>query len=227
MTKLTLDIIGLSAFGCDFQALGNHQSSMLDAYNTVFASTSLSVVNALFPWFTHVPTPHNRKLHAARALIRNKVVEMIELKRREAMATATATEENEWGGGEDSSTTTSTSSSTSSSGDDGGNNGKGKGGGAAAATDLLGVMLNQKGHDSEGNSISTKELSSQELVDQVMTFLVSSDGWRFWWVKSEKAIKVITFLVYDTESEKKHVLLAVLLARVVGCWLLAVIVIID
>jgi cytochrome P450 len=139
MTKLTLDIIGLTACGYDFNATGSdNQSAILSAYTTVFDSTGLSAVNFLFPWFEHVPTPFNLRLRAAKKMVRSKVAEVIEQKRRQEAEAA----------GEDDDNAQS-----------------------FEATDLLGLLIKQMGADEHGNNLSTKELSSEELTAQVMTFL--------------------------------------------------------
>jgi cytochrome P450 len=130
MTKMTLDIIGLTAFGYNFNALGDGQNEMVSAYNTVFASTGYSLINYIFSWWEKIPTSENLRVQKARDTIRSKVVKIIDEKRQECDNSDEATE-------------------------------------------LLGIMLRQTGIDENGNDISAKEVSSTELMDNVMTFLVA------------------------------------------------------
>lgn len=95
MTKMTLDIIGLTAFGYNFNALADcgEESEMIGAYNTVFANAGLSltmILSFLVPGIENLPTPANRRIAVATAVIKGKVEEIIRAKRAGASSGASS-----------------------------------------------------------------------------------------------------------------------------------------
>jgi cytochrome P450 len=85
MTKMTLDIIGLTAFGYNFDSLSANDSEIVKHYHTVFESATLSIMRILkqvFPVLEKVPTEENNKLAFALNAIKKQVKDIIEMKRK-------------------------------------------------------------------------------------------------------------------------------------------------
>mmetsp|Transcript_18105 Transcript_18105/g.39342 ORF Transcript_18105/g.39342 Transcript_18105/m.39342 type:complete len:463 (-) Transcript_18105:22-1410(-) len=121
MNKVTLDIIGITAFGFDFEAAKSEGYNKVNAaYKQVFANAGLSV-SGLVRYLSNdwIPTGAAKRTNAALAIIRETVVEIVKRKR-----------ENPGG----------------------------------VSTDLLSLVIEQTKQEA---------ISEQELVDQVMTFLVA------------------------------------------------------
>ncbi|OQR92086.1 hypothetical protein ACHHYP_04099 [Achlya hypogyna] len=81
-TQLSLDIIGLSAFGYDFGSLAGENSNTLRAYHTLSAPVSLPYVlgQILVPGFARLPLPALREAEAAKAVLFKVVDDVVEAK---------------------------------------------------------------------------------------------------------------------------------------------------
>jgi len=64
MSNLTLDIIGLAAFGYDFHAIDDLEGKSNNFYRTIMTSFGLSIFN-LIPWWRNIPTSANIELRKA------------------------------------------------------------------------------------------------------------------------------------------------------------------
>jgi cytochrome P450 len=85
LTKMTLDIIGITAFGFDFNALSPEDSEIVKHYHNVLSNAELSfstVLRMFVPIYGLLPLPSHTKAKASIGAIRRKVEEIIEKKRK-------------------------------------------------------------------------------------------------------------------------------------------------
>ncbi|EQC34485.1 hypothetical protein SDRG_07813 [Saprolegnia diclina VS20] len=78
-TKLTLDVIGVSAFGYNFESLAGSNSTTLEAYHMMNNTPSLAyfVGSLILPGFKHYPLPRLVKMKRAKAILFKVVDDVI------------------------------------------------------------------------------------------------------------------------------------------------------
>ncbi|OQR90838.1 hypothetical protein ACHHYP_05194 [Achlya hypogyna] len=90
-TKLTLDVIGVSAFGYDFKSLSGENSQTLEAYNMMNNTPSIfyAIGSQYVPGFKHLPLPRIVKRKRAQAILFKVVDDVIEQKLKSSRRSAT------------------------------------------------------------------------------------------------------------------------------------------
>ncbi|KAF8452196.1 cytochrome P450 [Boletus edulis BED1] len=94
-TRVTLDIIGLTGFNYDFDALeaSGQPNELSEAFSTLFSAsqsiTILDVLQALFPVLHHIPTVESRKLQAAQQTMTQIGKDLLMNAKATALASAT------------------------------------------------------------------------------------------------------------------------------------------
>ena len=78
LTHLTLDVIGQSAFGYNFNTVLAGESKVSEAVDVVMRGMSFKqiVYKSLIPYFEYLPTDENRRIKAAREIADNTVLEV-------------------------------------------------------------------------------------------------------------------------------------------------------
>ena len=78
LTHLTMDVIGQSAFGYNFNTVLAGESKVSEAVDVVISGMSFrqTVCKNLIPYFEYLPTNENRKIKAARETADNTVLEV-------------------------------------------------------------------------------------------------------------------------------------------------------
>ena len=81
LSHLTLDVIGQSAFGCNFNTVLAGESKVSQSVNTVIGGMSFSymVCKALIPFFELLPIGETRRIKEAREIADNTVLEVSNL----------------------------------------------------------------------------------------------------------------------------------------------------
>ena len=78
LTHLTLDVIGQSAFGYNFNTVLAGESKVSEAVDFVMRGISFKQIacKKFIPYFEYLPTNENRKIKAAREIADNTVLEV-------------------------------------------------------------------------------------------------------------------------------------------------------
>lgn len=85
LSHFTLDVIGLSGFGYDFNALSGDANTVTESVNALNIPLSLWVlVRSAIPWLNSLPFPSVAREKAARATIRETVARMVESRMKDA-----------------------------------------------------------------------------------------------------------------------------------------------
>ena len=150
-SSFTLDVIGLSAFGYEFDALEREDNDLYKAYSSLLTGlTFFRLLRFMFPVLRRLPVEANLKERRALKLVQKTVQDIVESRRkyREDAQSAEA----------------------------GDGTGAGAGAGAAAAGGakppiaglhtLLDIML-------EPNDVEEDHLTDEEIAAQVLTFMVA------------------------------------------------------
>jgi cytochrome P450 len=94
LTALTMDIIGISAFGYDFRAIHGEESELYDAYRKLMPSiTWFRVLKTLLPFLKKLPLQSNRDELKHVNLVRRRVEELVSTRKKlllEAVASGSA-----------------------------------------------------------------------------------------------------------------------------------------
>jgi len=82
LKKMTLDVLGESVFGIDFNTLGGENENPLGSYQYII-NNIFSLPIMLIPGYQYLPTPGNRKLASEIDKFNNFLIQIIEEKKRE------------------------------------------------------------------------------------------------------------------------------------------------
>lgn len=88
LTHLTLDVIGQSAFGYNFNTVLAGESKVSEAVDLVISGMSFRQLmgKTFIPFFEYLPTSENRRIKTAKEIADNTVLDMIKERRKEKKA---------------------------------------------------------------------------------------------------------------------------------------------
>jgi len=84
MQRLTLDVVGQSVFGHDFNYIENNTDEALNAYNFVWNNIYLSLFHVLMPFLNYVPTAKVQKMNRSLETIDKLLYSLIDKSKQRA-----------------------------------------------------------------------------------------------------------------------------------------------
>jgi len=85
LSHLTLDVIGQSSFGYNFNTVLGGESKISEAFATVLQGINFKYIicKFLIPFFDYLPLAETRKIHSAKEIADNTVIEVIQERRKQ------------------------------------------------------------------------------------------------------------------------------------------------